>query len=171
MPDPDPPGGTDGTCDNNGVCDKNTESCQSCPSDCPCCYAYQAFGNSAVKQATNAEGKEDNQFAQMGPLSVVVVAMGKGIQNQVGDDFKLHGTVHRTGAGGSVTVSVKDALPHAQGKWYRLGPWIPAPGGTTASFDVGQVPFSGPSFSEIKLESTAGVTAKLDAVESVNCKK
>ena len=172
MPDAIPPDGSDGECDNNGKCETAVESCQSCPSDCPCCYAYQAFGNGQVASAENAVGKPDSKYAQLGSNSVLVLAMGQGIQNQAGMDLKLHGTVQASTSLGGVTVSARDSLPHARGQWFQVGIWSPStPPTTSASFDVGHVPFSGPSFSEIMLESTAGVLAKIDAIEAIHCTK
>lgn len=167
MPDGSPPTGSDGQCNNNGVCDKNTESCQSCPSDCSCCHARWAIGNDQVSQASNAEGKPDNRYATMSSNGVLVFAMGQGIQNQVGKDFRIYGSIQSGGTGG-ITISAKDALPHAKGEYHVLEVW--KPGGTgSAEFDVGHVPFSAPSFSEVMLEATGGIVAKIDAIEAIAC--
>lgn len=169
IPDGSPPTGSDGECKQDGVCDKAKESCQSCPWDCSCCHAYRVVGNGQVTQPGYAEGRPDNRFAQMSGMSVLVLDMGQGIQNQVGSDFNLIGTV-QSGSATSITVSVKNNLPHEGGTWHQVGIWHSGATGSTG-FDVGSVPFSPPSFSSIKLESTGGTVAKVDAAESINCKK
>jgi hypothetical protein len=170
MPDGSPPTGSDGECNNNGKCENDKESCQSCPSDCSCCHAINSVGNGQVSHPEYAEGKPDNRYAVMSGKSVLILALGQGIQNQTGTDFRLIGSVQASGTSGGITVSAKDSLPWAQGKWYRVGIWTVGATGNTG-FDVGHVPFSGPSFSEIKLESTGGVVAKIDAIESIACMK
>ena len=67
-------------------------------------------------------------------------------------------------------MQVKDGLPWAGGTWHTVGIWSPGATGKTG-FDVGHVPFSGPSFAEIRVQVTPGATAKLDAIEAINCKK
>jgi len=125
-------------------------------------------GNSGVSTPEAAAGRPDGKSATFGVSGVLVLAMGQGIQNQVGFDFNLLGTVSN-GGGGGITVWAKDSLPWGGSQWFKVGIW--APGTVTKTgFDVGHVPFSGPSFSEIKLESTPGASAKLDAIEAINCK-
>lgn len=164
-PDGGPPVGSDGECNDDKVCDPDKETCLSCPGDCSCCHGYVAGYTSLVKNPEYALGKPDGKVAELSSGAVLVVHMASPVQIRTGAEINLVGQV--TGGLG-VTVKVKDAPPYGGGEWDTVHVWQTTTSGKTA-VEVSSVNYRSPSFTDIKLEVTPGATAKLDAIEAIDC--
>jgi len=166
--------GPNTTCNHNGTCDP-LETCEVCPSDCPCCVAMRVATAQQVAQGAWALGKGDGRAASLRPNAILELELG-GQATDTGTlaggdqvDLELVGKVTGNAApgGGYFIVSVLDDAVQPR-EWKFLGSWNKSSAGRTG-FDLDQANLSRSETRFLRIQGLVGSRATLDAVVVKHC--
>lgn len=162
----------------DGVCDITTEDCQSCRSDCACCYAVDGRDIDDLVEAQHAIGAPDERTVMISEFSSITLTLGREVFDHIAEDdtvavpdLRIIGSV-TSEATTTLTECTNDAtgsgavevyVSNDQAEWRLVGLWT----ASTNTFDLACSALRTARW--IRLDGQPGTQATLDAIEALSC--